>query len=149
MSSAKRTPRETWKAIEAQAREAEIDHFLALPAAEIDARLRAAGHDPAAIRREGTLLAKKLGADRDRLAWQVAAAEGLARAQADFERAKTGKYASLSGEPLRARVMAMSKDARFTQPVSVLFRNRTSEEASDEELRAILEELDALAEGDE
>jgi hypothetical protein len=148
MSPTKRTPRETWKAIEALARQDEIDRFVALPSAEVDARLRAAGHDPTAIRAEGALLAKKLGADRDRLAWQVAAAEGLARAQADFART-TGKYASLSRDELRARVMAVSKDARFAQPVSVAFRNRKAEEASEDELRAILEEIDALADGDE
>jgi len=145
MSPVKRTPRETWKALEAQAREAEIDHFMALPAAAIDARLRAAGHDPEAIRREGALFAKKLGADQDRLAWQVTAAEGLARAQADFARA-AGKYASLSGDQLRARIKTARNDPRFAQPVSVLFRNRKPEEASEEELRAILEEIEALAE---
>ncbi len=63
MSPAKRSARAIWNAIEAQAREDEIDRYLALSSAEVDARLRAAGHDPAAVRAEGVLLAKKLGAD--------------------------------------------------------------------------------------
>jgi hypothetical protein len=145
MPSAKRTARETWKAIEAQARQDEIDRFLALPAAAVDARLRAAGHDPAAIRAEGALLAKKLGAEQDRLARQVMAAEAIAPMRAGFDRAKS-KYASLSGDELRARIKAARNDPRFDQPVSVLFRGRKQEEATDEELRMILAAIDALAE---
>jgi hypothetical protein len=47
------------------------------------------------------------------------------------------------------RLAAARKDPRLTQPVAVMFRNRKTEEASEEELRAILEEIDALGEKDE
>ena len=46
----KRTPKETWDAIRRQAESDEIDRFLAKSRAEVDASLRAKGHDPAAVR---------------------------------------------------------------------------------------------------
>jgi len=61
----KRTPRELWDALERAAREDEIDRFLAMPEAEVDARLRAKGYDPAAVRAEGVAFAKALAAKRD------------------------------------------------------------------------------------
>lgn len=146
MTTPKRTPAETWAALEKQAREDRISRFLAKPASAVNASLRASGLDPAAVRAEGTALAKKLMANRDRLAWQVTAAEGLARDQARFA-ARTPKYASLSRADLEARVVVAKRDPRFAQPAAVMFRNKSASEATDEELRAILEELDALAEG--
>jgi hypothetical protein len=148
MASTKRTPKQTWKSIEQQARDAEIDRFLAKTPAEVDASLRAAGYDPAEVRREGEALAKRLRADRDRLAWQVEAAEKLARAQAKLAE-HAGRYASLGRDELLARVAAARSDPRHAQPVTVLFRNRKVEEASEDELRALLEEIDALDGGDE
>ncbi len=145
MATTKRTPREVWSAIEKQAREAEIEAFLALTPAQVDARLRAAGEDPVAVRAEGALLAKKRAADRDRLAWQVEAAEALARERARIE-ARAGRYAGLSRAELETRIATARKDPRLAQPVAVLFRNRKPEKASEEELRAILEEIEALAE---
>jgi hypothetical protein len=51
---------------------------------------------------------------------------------------------------VRARLFAAARtNPRLAQPVAVMFRNRKAEEASDEELRAILEEIDALAEDSE
>jgi hypothetical protein len=148
MSSTKRTPDETWKALERQAREAEIDRFRAKTGAEVDASLRASGHDPARVRAEGEALAQKLRADRERLAWQVTAAEGLARAQAKLD-ARGATYAGMSRADLLDRLAAARKNPKLAQPVAVLFRNRKPEEASEEELRALLEEIDALGEGDE
>ena len=145
----KRTPKETWDAIRRQAESDEIERFLAKSPAEVDASLRARGHDPAAVRAEGEAFVKKLRADRgDRLAWQVEAAEGLAKEQARFE-ARVPKYAGLSHAQLVARLTAARTSPRFAQPVAVMFRNRKPEEATEEELRAILEEIDALGEENE
>jgi hypothetical protein len=142
------TPKDTWDAIRRQAESDEIDRFLAKSRAEVDASLRAKGHDPAAVRAEGEALAKKLRADRERLGWQVEAAEGLAKEQARFE-ARTPKYTGLSHAQLLERLAVARTNPRLAQPVAVMFRNRKPEEASDEELRAILEEIDALAEDSE
>ena len=143
--AAKRTPKETWKAIEAQAPDDAVEHFLALSDDEVDAELRAHGGDPEQIRKDGAALVKKLGATADRLAWQIAAAEGLAREQARVD-ARPPKYAGMSLAQLKELVAVAKKDPRFAQPVAVMFRNRKTEEASEDELRALLEEIDALAE---
>jgi hypothetical protein len=148
MATTKRTPQETWEAIEKQVREDEIDRFLAKSPAEVDASLRAAGHDPAAVRAEGAALAKKLLADRERLAWQVEAAEGLAREQARFDQ-RAPKHAGLSRMQLLERIAVARENPRLAQPVAVMFRNRKTEEASEDELRAILEEIEAIAESDD
>jgi hypothetical protein len=144
----KRTSKETWDAIERQAEKSEIDRFLAKSRAEVDASLRAQGHDPAAVRAEGEALAKKLGADRERLAWQVEAAQALAKEQARFE-AKPSAYAGLPRAELLERIAQARKDPRLAQPVAVMFRNRRAEAASEEELRAILQEIENLAEESE
>src|SRR5450755_2075478 len=93
--AAKRTPEELWKAIEAQAAEDEIERFLAMSDEEIDDELRAHGGDPEQIRKDGVALADKLGKARDRLAWQIEAAEGLAREQARVD-ARPPKYAGIA-----------------------------------------------------
>lgn len=148
MTKPKRTPAETWKAIERQAEDDEIARFLAKSPAEVDASLRAAGHDPAAVRAEGKALAAQLLADRDRLAWQVEAAEGLAREQARMD-ARTSRHATLSRAELLAKIAVARRDPRLVQRVAVMFRNRSEEEASEDELRAILQEIEALAEKDD
>lgn len=144
----KRTPKETWDAVRRQAERDEIDCFLQKTPAEVDASLRAHGHDPAAVRAEGEAFVKKIQADQDRLAWQKQAAEGLAREQARLA-ARPPSYAGLPRRELLELVAAARANPRFAQPVVVLFRNRKAEEASEEELRAILEEIDALAETNE
>jgi hypothetical protein len=145
MAAKKRTPQQTWDALERQARHDEIEHFLAMSDEEVDERLRAAGFDPEQVAAEGEALANKLSDDRERLAWQVRAAEGMAREQARVA-ALRGKFAGLSKAELVARIKAAKSDPRLAQPVSVMFRNRKTEEASEDELRAILEEIEALAE---
>lgn len=71
----KRTPKEMWDAVRRQQEHEEIDRFLKKTPAEVDASLRAQGHDPAAVRAEGEAFVKKLRADQDRLASQKKAAE--------------------------------------------------------------------------
>jgi len=144
----KRTPKETWDAIRRQAERDEIDRFLQKTPAEVDASLRAHGHDPAAVRAEGEAFVKRIQADQDRLAWQKEAAKGLAKEQARLA-ARPLRYAGLPRKELLALVAAARANPRFAQPVAVLFRNRNEGEASEEELRAILEEIDALAETNE
>ncbi|HEY2510076.1 MAG TPA: hypothetical protein VGI39_04445 [Polyangiaceae bacterium] len=141
----KRTPKEVWEAIRRQAEQDEIDRFLAKTPEEVDAGLRAAGFDPVAVGREGAALAARLAGNRDRLAWQVEAAEALAREQASFD-ARPKVSTALSHAELLERLAVARKDPRLAQPVQVMFRNRKPEEASDDELRALLEEIEALAE---
>jgi hypothetical protein len=147
MSTKKREAPEAWAAIEEQARRAEMERFASMPKDEVDARLRAAGLDPERTRAEGAAMARKLAADRDRLAWQVEAAEGLAKAQAAFD-ARPSKYEGWTRDALAERLEVVRKSPKLAQPVAVMFRNRKPEEASADELRELLEEIEALEEGD-
>jgi hypothetical protein len=142
----KRTPEEVLKAIAREAEEDDIDRVLAMSDDEIDAELRQHGGDPEKIRREGAALAEKLAAERERLAWQYEAAEALAREQAKLEaRANAKKYDGLPRAKLEELLAAARRSPRFAQPIAVMLRNRKPEEASDDELRALLEEIDDLA----
>ena len=94
---------------------------------------------------EGAALAKRLMAERARLSWQIEAAEGQAKVQARAS-VIAGRYASLGRAELLARLASARTDPRFAQPVSFMFRNHAPDEATEEQLRGMLEDLDALAE---
>jgi hypothetical protein len=145
MTTKKRTPKETWDAIVKGAEDDEIERALAESPEEVDQGLREAGLDPATVRSDGAALAKKLMADRERLAWQVEAALGEAR---DLARAKgrEGRYAKLDRAELLTRLTASKKDPRLAQPVAFMFRNHAPEQATEAQLREMLEAVDALAE---
>ena len=151
MATPKRTPAETWKAIEGY-RPARTRS----PASSRSPRPRStrasapAGTTPPPSAQEGAALGASSASrtSRSARAWQVAAAEGLARDQARFER-RAPKGATLSRDELLAQIAIVRKDPRLVQPAAVMFRNRKTEEASVEELRAMLEELEALADGDD
>ena len=64
-------------------------------------------------------------------------------------RVEAHHLADPSTQQLLDRLATARTNPRLAQPVLVMFRNRKPEEASDEELRAILEEIDALAEENE
>jgi hypothetical protein len=54
------------------------------------------------------------------------------------------RFTDLPREELLARIHAARADARFSAPVVTAFRKRREEEATDEELRAVLEEIEVL-----
>lgn len=130
--------------LEERAAQEEADRYATMPIAEIEAELRANGQDPDALRAQGLAFVAGLIAKRERLEWQIAAAEGLSKKRRHVEQ-KRGAYADLPRAELLARLDIARVDPRFAQPVAVMFRNQRTDEATDEELRAILEEIDALA----
>lgn len=146
MANDKPNPRDVWNAIVADAEDDELaEKYRTMSVADLDAELRAGGHDPDALRAEGARLAARLTADRERLAWQVDAAEALARQQARVD-ANTGRYADTPRAEVLARIEVACRDPRLAQPVAVMYRNRQGDDATDDELRALLEEIEALAE---
>lgn len=137
MTTRRRSPQEVLEALEAAA---EMDRIEALSPEELDGELRAAGFDPKEVARQGEALAADLLAMRDR---ETGAAEGLAAERARLVRiaARRGK---LSRTELVARIEQAKADARLPAPVAMMFRNRAAgEEASDEELEAVLTQLEA------
>jgi len=145
MAAKKRSAKEVWEAIERAAEEDEMERVLAETPEEVDAGLRSHGLDPAKVRAKGKALAERLMADRERLAWQIEAAKAKAR---DEARAKVreAKYAGLGRDELLARLAAAKANPRFSQPVAFMFRNHAPEEATEDQLRGMLADLDELAE---
>jgi hypothetical protein len=141
-----RTPQETLRAIAENAAADEMDRIVALSPAELDAELAAAGFDPDEVGAQGVADAEALLARREEQAWQAAAQEKLARVQAAFAAKAARPREKLPRAELLARIGRARVDPRLTQPVAVMFRNKRTEEASDEELEELLTELEALAE---
>jgi hypothetical protein len=145
---AKRTAREAWKAIEELAIEDEMDRILALSDAQLDAELVDAGFDPKEQADKGAAMATALLEHRAEQAWQAAAQDKSDRVGARFaSRGPRGE--KLSHDELLAAITRARLDPRLAQPVEVMFRNRPTEKATDEELEAMLEEIEGLAEHDD
>jgi hypothetical protein len=137
-SSKRKTDRQVWDELTA---DAELERIKHLSRAELDAEIRAAGGDPDAIGRRGAALASKLLPERG-LDWK---ARAKARAAETIKRVgEWPSFAGLTRTELLARLQAARTDARFSAPVVAAFRKRTSDESSDDELRAILEEVEVL-----
>ena len=141
------------KALEAARWREEAEAIDAMSGDEVDAELRSFGGDPAQIRAKGAALAARLHKEHTGetltptstttpLAW-----EANAQAKLDDVRrlAGTVRKTKLPRADLLAKVDAARSDPRFKQKVGALFRKRTPEESSDEELETILEAIELLA----
>jgi hypothetical protein len=144
MATRKRSDAETWAAIENLQAEEDMAEILAMSPAEVDADLRKAGMDPDQVRAEGLALVAKLRERHVRLGWQASATAKLEKVRA-MAKAGEGRFAGLSKNELRDRIRAAENDPRFSGQVGAMFRKRSVEESSAEELAALLEELDLLA----
>jgi hypothetical protein len=145
MSRPKPSPTKLWKAIQESQLQADVDDILAMSDDELDAHLRAQGADPAKIRADGEALAKELDARQERLAWHDEMHEKLDDFRAVAEARRAALREKLSREALLARLKGARADARFAEPVAALFRDKTPEACTDEELEALIEQIDLLA----
>lgn len=139
----KRTPAEVLRAIEEQRWKDEAARIAALSDAEVDAEIRADGGDPQAIRARGKAFVDQLLAPREEPGWRE-----RAKAKLEAVRALADKWDAprprLSRKEIEQRIEAARHDARFAQPVAALFRKRSMEESSDEELLEMLDEIELL-----
>jgi hypothetical protein len=138
----KRAPEETLRAIEEAAADADLAEIAAMPAAELDAQIRADGGDPEAIGARGARLAEELLARRKRLQWQAKARGDMNAALAKM--ATVPKTPALPRRDLLDRIEAARNDARFRTPIAAAFRKRTADESTDDELRRLLDEIEML-----
>jgi hypothetical protein len=143
-----RTAGETLDALRRLAEEDALDDALeetrAMSDDEIARAIEAEGGDAAGIGERGTALAARLLERRERLAhWQERAAAALAKAT---ERARQAPRmpSGLPRDELKRRIDIARTDARFAAPIAAAFRNRSSEESTDEELAALLDEIEIL-----
>jgi hypothetical protein len=133
-----KTDKQLWDSLQA---DAELERIKHLSVEALEAEVRADGGDPDAIGRRGAALAKERLAERG-LDWKARAKD---RAAETTRRA--GAWPSFGQIPraeLRARIDAARADARFSAPVVAAFRKRSAEAATDDELRALLEEIEVL-----
>jgi hypothetical protein len=110
--------------------------------ADVAAALRAAGGDPSAIGDRGSSLVVELLTTR-RLAWQTAARKKIERAQPVF--ARRADYSGLGRTELFGLLHQAKNNPRLSGPVGQLFLKRKPETISDDALRELLLEVDALA----
>jgi hypothetical protein len=136
-----------WKSIKEAEIQDDIDEVLAMSDAELDAYIAANGGDPAKIHADGEALAKELDASRDRLGWHDDMEKKLTafRAVAAAKRATPRTSEKLSREDLLVRIAQARQDPRFAAPVAALFRSKTPEASTDEELTALLDQIELLA----
>ena len=134
-----------WKSIQSSEAQDDVDEVLAMSDAELDAFLVAHGGDPAKIRAEGEALAQELDARRDRLRWHDAMDAKLAKVRAAAEAKRTAPRETLTRAELFARIEKARVDPRFTAPVAALFRDTTPEASTDDELQALLDQIELLA----
>jgi hypothetical protein len=141
----KQNPAALWKAIKDSEIQDDVDEVLAMSDAELDAYLAANGGDPAEIRASGEALAKELDARRDRLAWHGDMEKKLTEVRAAAAALRTAPREKLPRAELLTRITRARTDARFTAPVAALFRSKTPEASTDEELQALLDQIELLA----
>ena len=134
----RKTDRQVWDELQA---DAELDRIKHLTTAELEAEVRADGGDPVAIRQRGAALAAKVLPERA-VDWK-----SRAKARLDELKKRVGEwpsFAGLSRNELLARLRAAQADPGLSGPVALAFRKRSAEDATDEELREILEEIAVL-----
>ena len=133
----------TWDAMKNEsAVDAEMARILALSTEELDAELTAAGFDVPALDAKNAAFIQSLERNR---ATHGDAADRLRRARA-LMASRPARREKLDRATLEARITTARNDPRFSAPAAILFRNRETKEATDEELLQLLETLEALAE---
>ncbi len=126
----------TWKAMEdGPAVDAEMERIVALSDDALDAELTAAGFDVPALDAKNAAFIEGLQKSR---ATHGDAADSLRRARALIaSRAPRAAKAPIARR-WRTRITTARNDPRFSAPAAILFRNRETKEATDEELVQLL-----------
>ncbi len=110
--------------------------------ADVAAALRVAGGDPDAIGERGSSLVARLLTAR-RLAWQTSARKKIERSEPVF--ARRADYSGLGRSELFGMLHQAKNNPRLSGPVGQLFLKRKPDTISDDALRDLLMEVDALA----
>jgi len=132
-----------WKAMEdGPAVDAEMERILALSDEALDAELTAAGFDVPALDAKNAAFIQGLHEAR---AAHGDAADRLRRARMLIA-SRPARREKLDRATIEARIATARNDPRFSAPAAILFRNRETKEATDDELLLLLDTLEALAE---
>jgi hypothetical protein len=132
-----------WKAIKEAELDDEVAELEAMFGAELDDYIRTNGGDPEKIRAAGRALGAEVLEGRARTAWQV---EVGAKINAFRDLAATVRARPrLPRAELLRHLEAARSDPRFRAPVAALFREKSPEASTDEELQALCDQLELLA----
>lgn len=110
---------------------------------EVVASIRADGGDPEGIGQRGVAFVKQL-LDKRRLAWQEAARQKLKAAGPLFIDKKKSARGNAPKEMLLSEMLRARQDPVTGASVNAMFRNRSPEEISTEELQGMLEDIEDL-----
>lgn len=140
MATNSKNDQELWEALE------RLDDDLldpSLPESVVDDELKAAGVDPSALGKRATALVARAKED-ERLSWQARAKERQARLSS-LAVADSAQNAYMT----RNEVLARLEELRTSNPeigtaIRMAARKRKPEESTDDELRALLEQMEAL-----
>lgn len=141
MATKGKTDTELWRALEG------LDDDLLdldLPEALVDEELKALGVEPAALAKRGVQFIAQVKED-ERLSWQLRAQERLAQLQARTSTAASRLPTNMDRKAMLARL----DELRATNPnvgttIKMAARKRKPEESTDDELLALLAEMEAL-----
>jgi hypothetical protein len=136
-------PAALWRAIKEAEVEDDIDDVLAMSDAEVDAYIAANGGDPQKIRAAGEALAKELDSRHDRLKWHDTMEDTLHRVRMTAA-TQVRPRPPVSRAQLMARLERARSDPRFASPVAALFRGKTTEACTDQELETMLRQVELL-----
>lgn len=111
---------------------------------ELDQELRRAGLDPTALEADAHALINALTQEQE--SWQARALKLEQQSQRRMSAAMTRRppQPAQSRQALLAALELARQDPIFGQQVTTFFRQRQPAEASDQELEALLEDLEAL-----
>lgn len=141
MATKGKTEKELWQALEG------LDDDLLdldLPEAVVDGELKALGVDPAALAKRGQEFVAVVK-DEERLSWQVRAKESRARLEALAAESRAKVPADMGRQAMLLRLDELRRtDPTVGTAIKMAARKRKPEESTDDELRALLEEMEAL-----
>jgi len=140
MAAKKRTDDELVEVLSSQIDDAILSEDY--PISEVEEGLRQAGADPNEIGRWGTTLVAELAKKR-RLAWQATAAKTRDMMQAKLARRQA--VASMPRADLLRRIDEARRNPRLSDPIALAARNMDEAASTDDALRELVEDLEALA----
>jgi hypothetical protein len=141
MATKGKTEKELWQALEG------LDADLldpGLPESAVDDELKALGVDPLALAKRASEFVAVVK-EEERLSWQERAQQSRAR----LEALAAGSKANVPSDMGRQAMLLRLDELRKTDPnvgtaIKMAARKRKPEESTDDELRALLEEMEAL-----
>lgn len=115
-----------------------------LPEALVDEELKAIGIDPTALAKKGAEFVAQ-AKDEERLSWLALAQERRDQLQQRASRGASRVPRNLDRNALLARLDELrALDPNVGTAIKIAARKRKPEESTDDELRALLEEMEAL-----